>query len=116
MQPHEVMIPIILFLTIGAIFLMWIISRHRERMVMVEKGMSSEDIKALYSKTVQRDPLSSLKWGILFVLGGVAVMFGNFLVERFNVQPPVVIGMVCLFVGIGLVLFYTIASKKMGQK
>ena len=116
MQPHEVAIPIIFFLTIGAVILTWVVNRHRERMAMVEKGMTSDDIKALYNKSVQRDPLNSLKWGILFVLGGVAVMFGTFLVERFDVQPPVVIGMVCLFVGVGLVLFYSIASKKTGQQ
>ena len=116
MQPHEVAIPIIMFLTIGTVILVALINRHRERMAMVEKGMSSDDIKALYTRNIQRDPLNSLKWGILFVLGGVAVMFGNFLVERFNVEPPVIIGMVCLFVGVGLVLFYSIASKKMNQQ
>ena len=116
MAPHEVAIPIILFLTIGMVIIVALINRHRERMSMVEKGMSANDIKALYARKMQMDPLNSLKWGILFVLGGVAVMFGNFLVERFNVQPPVIVGMVCLFVGVGLVLFYSIASKKVERE
>lgn len=116
MQPHEVAIPIIFFLTIGVIILVALLIRHKERVTMMEKGMTSEDIKALYTRNTQRDPLNSLKWGIIFVLGGVAVMFGNFLVERFNVEPPIIIGMVCLFVGVGLVLFYSIASKKLNQQ
>ena len=115
MGPGEAAVPIILFLTVGVVIWTALLNRHKERITMIEKGMSSDDIKALYARNIQRDPLSSLKWGIIFVLGGVAVMFGNFLVERFHVEPPIIVGMVCLFVGVGLVLFYSIASKKLNQ-
>ena len=113
MQPHEVAVPIVLFSAIAAVFFIWITGRHRERMSMIEKGLSSDEIKALYSRDVKRDPLNSLKWGLLFLLTGVAVMTGNFLHHQFEVEEgPVMIGTICLFVGIGLVLFYGIASKK----
>jgi hypothetical protein len=79
---------------------------------MIEKGLSSDEIKAMYSRDVRRDPLSSLKWGILLVLAGMALMLGVFLRERYFVDEGVIIGMICLFVGIGLVIFYGIASKK----
>ena len=109
-------IPIFFFACTATVWIVWLLVRHRERINMVEKGMSSEDIKALYSRQIYRDPLSSLKWGMLFVFGGVAVLFGNFLVERYDVQPPVILGMVILFVGIALVLFYTLAAKRPKQE
>ena len=115
-MPHEVAVPVMFFLVVGAIILIWLIVKHRERMTMVEKGLSTEEIKAMYARDVKRDPLSSLKWGILFVLGGVAVMLGNFLVQRYDVEPGIIIGMVTLFVGVGLVVFYTIAAKKVDQQ
>ncbi len=115
MQPHEVAIPIMFFIVLGTIWVVWLFARHRERMTMVEKGMSSEDMKALYAKQIHHDPLSSLKWGLLFVLAGVAIMLGNFLHYHYGVDEGAIVGMVILFVGIGLVAFYSIAAKKMNQ-
>ena len=115
MAPHEVAVPIMFAICVATIIIIALVARHRERLTMVEKGMSSEDIKALYSREIRRDPLSSLKWGMLFVFGGIAVLFGNFLVERYDVHPPVILGLVILFVGLALVIFYTFAKKKMKQ-
>lgn len=115
MSGEEVLVPLAFFIFLGAVIIAHVTARHKERMAMVEKGMSSEDIKALYVRQINHDPLSSLKWGILFVLAGIAVMLGNFLHEHYNVDDGAIIGLVCLFVGIGLVLFYSIASKKMNQ-
>ena len=115
MQPYEVAVPFMFVIVLGMVILYGIYAKHRERIIMVEKGMSSEDIKAIYTRSIQRDPLSSLKWGILFVLAGIAIMLGNYLHEQYNVDEAVIEGMVCLFVGIGLVLFYSVATKKVGQ-
>ena len=87
-------------------------SRHRERMAMIEKGLSSDEIKAMYTRDIRRDPLGSLKWGLIFVLAGMAVMLGVWLRDNYFANDGIIVGMVCLFVGIGLVVFYTIATKK----
>ncbi len=115
MQPHEVAVPIMFFLVAGSVWVTLLLVRHRERMTMVEKGMSSEDIKSLYKKQVQRDPLSSLKWGILFICAGLAVLIGHFLHRNLGVEEGVMIGLIPLFVGCGLLLFYSFASKKENQ-
>jgi uncharacterized protein DUF6249 len=114
MNGIEAMVPIIALVGIAAVFIIYISSRNRERMAMIEKGLSSDEIKAMYARDVKRDPLQSLKWGILFVLGGVALMLGNYLHDTYGIDGGVVVGMVILFVGIGLVAFYTIAGKRAG--
>lgn len=104
-----------MFLSVAAVFIIWIVTRHRERVTMIEKGLTNDEIKAMYHREIKRDPLASLKWGILFVLAGVAIVLGNFLHAQYNTDEGVIIGLLCLFVGIGLVLFYSIASKKLNQ-
>ena len=112
MQPHEVIVPIVLFISAAISMIFWMTNRHRERMAMIDKGLSSDEIKAMYSKEIRRDPLTSLKWGLLFILGGLAVLLGNFLHQRFGAEEGIMIGLVPLFVGCGLLIFYSIASKK----
>ncbi|HTK82175.1 MAG TPA: DUF6249 domain-containing protein [Bacteroidota bacterium] len=115
MNGPEVLVPILSVVATAWVLITFFTSRNRERMAMIEKGLSSDEIKALYARDVKRDPLQSLKWGILFVLAGIALMLGNYLHDAYAVDGGVVVGMVILFVGIGLVAFYTIASKRMSQ-
>ncbi len=115
MNETELIVPVVLFIAIAGVVITYISSRHRERMSMIDKGMSSDDIKALYAREVRRSPLGSLKWGILLVMAGLAILVGNFLHDRYFVDEGVIAGMICLFVGIGLVIFYGLAAKKMSQ-
>lgn len=114
MEP--ILIPITLFLSTAAVLIVWLTLRHRERIAMVEKGLSSEEIKAIYTRNIKRDPLTSLKWGILFVFGGVAAVVGSIMHDYLHIdEGGAIIGMVAIFVGAGLLLFYRIASKKTSQ-
>ena len=115
MRSDDVIVPIFLFCAIAAPFIIYLINRHRERMAILEKGVSGEEIRAIYAKDFRRDPLVSLKWGLLLILGGLAILVGRFLHDRYFVEEGVMVGLVPLFVGVGLILFYSIASKKMNQ-
>lgn len=115
MGAEEVLIPITMFMSAAAVLIIWLVTRHRERVSMIEKGLTSEEIKAMYHREIKRDPLASLKWGLMAVLAGVAILLGNYLHVQFNVDEGAIFGLVLLFVGIGLVMFYSIASKKLNQ-
>lgn len=112
MNGPEILIPLVFFISVAAIFITHITSRHRERMAMVEKGLSTDEIKAYFTREIRRDPFSSLKWGLLFVCVGLAVVLGNFLHQQYDVEEGVIIGLVCIFAGCGLLIYYGIASKK----
>lgn len=115
MDSLEVLIPIVFFLALGSVAIIYLTTKHRERMMMIEKGMTSEDIKALTAREMRRDPLTSLKWGILAMFVGMAILLGNYLHVQFHVDEGVMVGLVCLFAGLGLLIFYSIASKKIVQ-
>ncbi len=104
----------VLFIIFGSIvMIIQITTRHKERMSMVMKGLTPDEVKAYLTQSIpQRDSLTSLKWGIIFVFTGLAVLIGNFLHERYSVDDGVIVGMVCMFAGIALLLFYGIAAKR----
>ena len=90
-----------------------IIGRHRERMGMIEKGMKAEDIKALNVRgSSEPHPLTSLKWGIIFVAVGLAVLLGMFLHSAYFMEGVIYPGLIAVFGGAGLILFYFVARRK----
>ena len=113
MQPHEVIVPIVFFLTIGGIWWFILQTRHRERMTMLEKGLKPEDMKAMYERGTWRvNPLSSLKWGMIFSSVGVAALIGMYLHANYFVEEGIYPALMCLFGGLSLIAFYLFANKK----
>lgn len=100
----------------SCIVIIWggmILARHKERMTMIEKGLKAEDIKSLYERGLRRwNPQTALMWGIVFTAVGLAALVGLALVTWYHIDDGVVFGLMALFGGLGLILFYTIAGKK----
>ena len=108
-----IFIPIVFFLTVGGIWGFTLLTRHRERMTMIEKGLKTEDMKTLYERgTLRINPLSSLKWGMIFAFVGVAALIGMYLRMAYFVEEGIYPALMCLFGGLGLLAFYMFASKK----
>jgi hypothetical protein len=113
MNGQEVFVPIIFFLSVAGIWGFIILTRHKERMMMIEKGLSSEDVKAMYSRTPWKmTPLTSLKWGLIFCSIGIAVLVGMHLQSAYYFEGGIYPGLMCLFGGLALIIFYMYAQKK----
>jgi hypothetical protein len=107
------LIPIVFFSAIAAVIGAFILTRHKERITIIEKGLKAEDYTALYrSAGKQVFPLSSLKWGLILLLIGVSVLVGLWLRQAYGVEEGVFFGLVALAAGIGLLIFYAIAKKQ----
>lgn len=114
MRGEEVLVPIVFFLTIAGIWGFTLLTRHKERMTMIDKGLKPEDMKALYERgTLRINPLSSLKWGMIFAFVGVAALIGMYLRSVYFVEEGIYPALMCLFGGLGLIAFYLLAHKKM---
>jgi hypothetical protein len=116
MDPEAAIPVIAIVFFFGSIALIWgstILTRHKERMSMIDRGLKAEDIKSLYERQALRvDPLSALKWGIVLVCVGIAIMLGIWLRDNYFFNDGVFPGLIAAFGGAGLILFYFIASKK----
>ncbi len=113
MQGFEVMIPIVLFGSIAAVFILYFSYRNRERMAMIEKGLNPSDLKGIsLSEFFRSRPLNSLKWGLLTMFVGIGLIVAMLLDEVYMLEEPLYFGSMLIFGGLALVLFYVIASKK----
>jgi hypothetical protein len=113
MQPHEVIVPVVFFLSIAGIWGFIVLTRHKERITMIEKGLKPEDMKALYERgTMRINPLSSLKWGMIFAFVGVAALIGMYLHANYYVEEGIYPALMCLFGGLALIVFYLFANKR----
>ena len=111
MEP--VAIILIIFLSITLIIGTFLLTRHRERIQMIEKGMTAEEIRSMIQfGGFKPNPLSSLKWGMVFIGVGLAALIGMWLQHAFMVGEAVIPGLMAIFGGIGLVVFYFVADRK----
>jgi len=103
-----VFIPIVMFLIIGLIWVTAIYYKSRERQMLIDKGLSAEDMKKFFEQ--KRDPFWVLKVGIIcifFGIGlGIGLMSGG--EETREVVTPTTI---FIFTGIGFVLSNIYGNK-----
>lgn len=112
----EFLIPITLFGASAAVLWKFVDSRHQERKAIIDKGLNPSDYMELYKhQAFATNPLSSLKWGLLSMFVGGGVLFGLILRERYHVDEAIFPSFVLIMGGLGLIVFYLLASKKMKE-
>jgi hypothetical protein len=101
-------IPIIMFLVIGLIVVTAIYYRSRERQMLIEKGLSAEDMKKFFEQ--ERDPFWLMKVGIICIFFGIGLGIGlmSGAEETREVVTPTTI---FIFTGIGFVLANIYGNK-----
>lgn len=97
----------------GVIILWYLYSRHRERMRLIEKGLTPEEVKSYFTEAKKpKNPYAALKWGILFLFVGLGIFISNILYNIYDLDEGVGVGIVFIFGGLGLVVYYIIISSK----
>ena len=95
------------FTTAGFATYMFFSTRHRERMALIENGADAK----IFNQSLS--PLPNLKWGMVLVAIGLAIFVGGILEERAGLEDGVgFFGMVFLFGGLALLLFYGIVRNQ----
>jgi hypothetical protein len=118
MLEGQFLVPIFLFGGIAAVLWKFFEGRHKERMAMIEKGVTPADFKSTTpSRLWQGSVLSNLKWGLLFVFAGIGLLVGLQLENyyRFD-EGSVIFGSILITGGLALIIFYFIAAKKLKDK
>jgi len=103
-----VFIPIIITLVIGAILIIYFYLKSKEKQMLIEKGLSAEEIKKFFEE--KRDGLGLMKIGIISIFFGLGLGFGMMMQDSTTKDFWVPLS---LFVGtgIGFVLANLLADK-----
>lgn len=103
-----VFIPIVLILSTAIVIYFYLSNRSKERLALIEKSTNHEDLKLLYAKKQASEPSANrvAKWGIIFVSVGLAIITGILLQPY--VAEEITFGLVFLFPGIGLLVYYSL--------
>jgi hypothetical protein len=100
---NEILIPVAFFAMVYGIVYLFV--RKKERLALVEKGADA----TIFDSSKQP---SSLKWGLLFVGIGTGILVGKALAVYTTLEEePAFFSMICLFGGIGLIIYHLIANK-----
>ncbi|MBN1998934.1 hypothetical protein JW935_15345 [candidate division KSB1 bacterium] len=106
-MPGE-LIPIILFICI--VLIVKIVSDNALKRRLIEKDMVKEDVKYLLGTSYDAHVPAALKWGMVCVAIGAAILLGEIL-EPFDSEAGTFAGMF-LFGGAALIIYYFIAKNK----
>lgn len=99
------------FATLFGIVYIVYITRHRERMDLIAKGMTAEAFRA------PGDPLNSLKLGLVMLGVGFGLVGGYVLEASTSMEAPLpYFIMVAIFGGLALVVFYYRFGRVRGEQ
>lgn len=105
---QEVIMMLIVFGALFGTYYLYISSRHKERMALIEKGADA----SLFAKPLKVKPTSVLKWGMFFAGLAIGALIGNVIAEYTALEEPVAyLSMILLFGGLSLVGFYLVEKK-----
>lgn len=107
-----VFIPIIITLVIGVILVVYFYLKSKEKQMLIEKGLSAEEIKKFFEE--KRDGLGLMKIGIISIFFGLGLGFGMMLQDATTKEYWVPFS---LFVGTGIgFVLANILTDKMKKK
>ena len=107
-----VFIPIVMFLVVGLIMVTFIYYRSRERQMLIDKGLSAEEIKQFFQQ--KKDPFILLKIGIICIFFGLGLGFGLMLEDNTSKEYWVPF-MLFVVTGLGFVVS-NLASSRLKAK
>ncbi|MEE9569809.1 MAG: DUF6249 domain-containing protein, partial [Candidatus Binatia bacterium] len=80
-------------------------TRHR----LINKGMVDEKVKHLFAKNALHQRLSSLKWGMVLVGIGLALLLRQITDEYITDES--VFGLMFIFAGVAFLIYYGISQR-----
>lgn len=98
------------FITTIFFLFLYFRSRNKIKMALIDSGRDAQSLEPL-----RRNRSVNLKWGIMATMAGLGLLVGNVL-DAVGMQDDVAyLAPVLLFVGIGLVGYYTYQMKQEDQ-
>lgn len=108
----EIFVPIFFFGATGLVLYKYVEARNRERMAMIEKGLTPAEMAAAGPRRPFSHPLTTLKWGLLALFVGIGIFVGSYLHNVLMIdEEPAFFGSAFLAGGLALIIHYFVAAK-----
>jgi hypothetical protein len=104
-------IPIFVIAVMAIVLYKFFEGRHRERMLMIEKGVTPADFKGGLMTASHVNPLANLKWSLLAIFVGIGLLVANIVYRRDIMDGTAYPMFMLIFGGIGLLVFYLDAKR-----
>lgn len=108
-----VFIPIIITLVIGLVLVTYFYFRSRERQMLIDKGLSAEQVKEFFDR--KKDSFVLLKIGVIVIFFGLGLGFGMMLQDATAKEYWIPFSLFVL-TGIGFVVANLLSRKMMKEK
>ena len=101
----------------GALIFWFLYIKHKERTKLMDMGLSPQEARDYFKEQERKpkNPLSSLKWGILLSMIGLGLFIG-ILLDEAGFKDELTGVMVLLFGGLGFIIYYFVASSKLRKE
>lgn len=98
----------------GALIFWYLYIKHKERTKLMDMGLSPQEARDYFREQEKRpkNPLNTLKWGILLTMIGIGLFLG-ILLDEAGYKDSLSGVMVLLFGGLGFIIYYFVASSKL---
>jgi hypothetical protein len=93
-------------------FMLKLILDHNTRKKLIEKGLTGADVKHLFVDRYRQGVPGSLKWGMVLVAVGAAILIGRLM--PYDVADEYTVAFMFLFGGAAL-LAYGIIARRIGD-
>jgi hypothetical protein len=112
---EETVIPIFaIAFTFGApALILWqlIDTRHRERTMVIEKGLDAAAYAELFNRKRVTDPSKALKWGLLFCFVGGGLWLGSWMEQVYKFPETTPFALMLIGGGLALAIYYLISRS-----
>ncbi|MGB9696070.1 MAG: DUF6249 domain-containing protein [Ignavibacteria bacterium] len=99
----------------GAIVLWVLYSRHKERMRLIEKGLTPQELKEyLDTENVKKikPSYSYLRLGLLLGSLGLGIFVASIIENIYEISEGIQWGIILIFLGLGFLTYYLIINAK----
>ena len=109
---REVLMPIAILGSLGAavFFFVKVMTDYILKKKMIEKGFVNDDTQAIFKTHTETTKYSSLKWGLIILFGGLALILMEYIPS--SPESPLPYGILAVSVSVGFLIYYFMVKKE----
>jgi len=108
----EVLMPVTILGSLGAsaYFFTKALTDYILKKKMIEKGYVNEDTQAIFKRHADENKYSALKWGLIILFGGLALIIMEFIPTRS--ESPLPYGLLAFSISLGFLIYYFVVKNE----